>query len=61
MDILVGTTKGLFVLEGWRRLAGPFCEGWPINHAVGKGEEIWGWSMAYGGSGKLADQPGGRA
>ncbi|MGD9953848.1 MAG: 4Fe-4S dicluster domain-containing protein, partial [Burkholderiales bacterium] len=27
----------------------------------GKGEEIWGWSMAYGGSGKLADQPGGRA
>ena len=47
MDILVGTTKGLFVLEGWRRLAGPFCEGWPINHAVGKGEEIW----AAGGSG----------
>ena len=47
MDILVGTTKGLFVLEGGRQLAGPFCEGWPINHAVGKGEEIW----AAGGSG----------
>jgi formate dehydrogenase iron-sulfur subunit len=27
----------------------------------GKGEEIWGWAMAYGGSDKLADQPGGKA
>ena len=27
----------------------------------GKGDEIWGWAMAYGGSGKLADQPGGKA
>src|SRR5918996_1293766 len=24
----------------------------------GKGDEIWGWAMAYGGSGKLKDQPG---
>ena len=47
MDILVGTTKGLFVLEraGWR-LTGPFCDGWPINHAVGRGGEI----LAAGGS-----------
>jgi formate dehydrogenase iron-sulfur subunit len=27
----------------------------------GKGDEIWGWAMAYGGSAKLADLPGGRA
>lgn len=35
--LLVGTTKGLFVIDGrdgWS-LAGPFCDGWPINHAVG--------------------------
>jgi formate dehydrogenase iron-sulfur subunit len=24
----------------------------------GKGDEIWGWSMAYGGSSRLQDQPG---
>ena len=24
----------------------------------GKGDEIWGWAMAYGGSNKLSDQPG---
>src|SRR6267142_2561021 len=24
----------------------------------GKGDEIWGWAVAYQGSGKLADQPG---
>lgn len=47
MDILVGTTKGLFVLEGGRKVTGPFCEGWPINHAVGRGGEIF----AAGGSG----------
>lgn len=46
MEILVGTTKGLFVLEGGR-VAGPFCEGWPINHAVGRGGEVF----AAGGSG----------
>jgi photosystem II stability/assembly factor-like uncharacterized protein len=36
--LLVGTRKGLFVLEsGDRRswgLRGPFCEGWPVYHAV---------------------------
>ncbi len=37
--LLIGTKKGLFMLEsgpgreGWC-LAGPFCEAWPINHAV---------------------------
>jgi photosystem II stability/assembly factor-like uncharacterized protein len=43
-DILVGTTKGLFILEdaaGGFRLTGPFCEGWPINHAIGRGDQIF--------------------
>ena len=36
--LLVGTRKGLFTLESadrsdWR-LSGPFCEGWPVYHAV---------------------------
>ena len=37
--LLVGTRKGLFVLEGdgdrrdWK-VRGPYCEGWPVYHAV---------------------------
>lgn len=37
--VLVGTRKGCFVLEGdaerrdWK-LDGPYCEGWPVYHAV---------------------------
>jgi len=40
VHVLVGTKKGLFILESdadrrsWR-LRGPFCETWPINHAIG--------------------------
>ncbi len=37
--LLVGTTKGLFILESADRetwtVSGPHCDGWPINHAVG--------------------------
>ncbi|SDE06535.1 WD40/YVTN/BNR-like repeat-containing protein [Ruegeria marina] len=39
-DILVGTTKGAFILRGtpdrtgWT-VEGPFCDGWPINHVIG--------------------------
>lgn len=35
--LLVGTTKGLFLIDGgdgWA-VSGPHCDGWPINHAVG--------------------------
>ena len=41
--VLVGTRKGLFVLESgddrktWTR-RGPFCESWPIYHAIYDGE-----------------------
>ncbi|KUF12048.1 sialidase family protein [Pseudoponticoccus marisrubri] len=40
VTVLVGTTKGLFVLRSdaarqeWA-ISGPHCEGWPINHATG--------------------------
>lgn len=39
VTLLVGTTKGAFVLSGdparrdWH-LTGPHCDGWPINHVV---------------------------
>lgn len=40
LTILVGTTKGAFLVasgtgrQGWT-VKGPFCDGWPINHVVG--------------------------
>jgi hypothetical protein len=40
LTILVGTTKGAFLIaggddrSGWS-VSGPFCGGWPINHVVG--------------------------
>lgn len=53
VTLLVGTTKGLFILDGtpdrddWS-LRGPFCDGWPINHAVGDADTGTIW--AGGGS-----------
>jgi photosystem II stability/assembly factor-like uncharacterized protein len=40
--ILVGTTKGAFLLSGngradWQ-VSGPHCDGWPINHLAGDSE-----------------------
>jgi photosystem II stability/assembly factor-like uncharacterized protein len=40
VTILVGTTKGAFLISGgsgrqhWT-VKGPFCNGWPINHIIG--------------------------
>lgn len=40
VHILVGTKKGTFIVDGtadrqnWT-LRGPFCEAWPVNHAIG--------------------------
>ena len=40
LTLLVGTTKGAFLIDGgpersgWA-VRGPFCEGWPINHLIG--------------------------
>ncbi len=44
--ILVGTTKGAFLINGqngrddWK-VSGPHCEGWSINHVIGDGQNIW--------------------
>ena len=52
LTVLVGTTKGAFLVRGgadrkdWR-VEGPFCEGWPINHVVG--EPATGHIWAGGG------------
>lgn len=52
VTLLVGTTKGLFLLTSHDRktwtTAGPLCEGWPINHAIG--EPGTGAIWAAGGS-----------
>lgn len=40
VTVLVGTTKGAFLIRsdagraGWA-LSGPHCDGWPINHVIG--------------------------
>lgn len=52
-QILIGTPKGAFILAGghrtgWR-LSGPFCEAWPIAHAIG--EPATGRLWAAGGNG----------
>ena len=51
--VLLGTRKGLFVLESgpdrrdWA-LRGPYCETWPINHAIG--DPATGTILAAGGN-----------
>lgn len=53
LKVLVGTTKGLFLLTdgggrgGWA-LSGPHCDGWPVNHALGDADTGALW--AAGGS-----------
>ncbi|PWE29266.1 glycoside hydrolase [Maritimibacter sp. 55A14] len=51
--VLVGTTKGAFLLEGtpardgWS-ISGPHCDGWPVNHV--KADPITGHIWAGGGN-----------
>ncbi|MCV0426336.1 MAG: exo-alpha-sialidase [Roseibium sp.] len=53
LTILVGTTKGAFLISGgpdrsgWK-VGGPFCDGWPINHVVGDGETGTLWAGGGG-------------
>jgi len=53
ITILVGTTKGAFLLSGdgdrdtWQ-VRGPFCDGWPINHMVGDPETGTLWAGGGG-------------
>lgn len=53
ITILIGTTKGVFLLsggtdrDGWK-VRGPFCDGWPINHVVGDPETGTLWAGGGG-------------
>lgn len=52
VSLVVGTTKGAFLIHGdadrsdWD-IRGPFCGGWPINHAIG--DPVSGTIWAAGG------------
>ena len=53
ITLLVGTTKGLFLIDGggdrsgWE-VSGPHCDLWPINHAVGDPETGAIWAAGGG-------------
>ena len=53
VTILVGTTKGVFLVDGtggrskWQ-VRGPFCGGWPINHLVGDPQSGTIWAAGGG-------------
>ena len=68
VTLLVGTTKGLFLIEGgadrsgWQ-VSGPHCDLWPINHAVGDPATgtIWaGGGDDWNGAGVWRSEDGGR-
>ncbi len=53
VSLLVGTTKGLFILRGNAdgtsfNLTGPHCEGWPINHAIADAASGTIWAAGGG-------------
>ncbi|RYH09315.1 sialidase family protein [Tropicimonas sp. IMCC6043] len=53
ITLLVGTTKGAFLLDagadrqGWM-IRGPFCDGWGINHMIGDPESGTIWAAGGG-------------
>ena len=62
VTVLVGTTKGAFLVSGgseresWT-VRGPFCEGWPINHVIGDPDTGTLWAGGGGewhGAGVMA-------
>lgn len=65
--ILVGTTKGAFLVDGGRdrsgwTVRGPFCGGWPINHVIGDAATgtIWaGGGGDWHGGGVWRSEDGG--
>jgi hypothetical protein len=69
ITILVGTTKGAFLVsggdrrEGWT-VSGPFCEGWPINHIIGDPASGTLWAAGGGdwhGAGIWRSEDGGES
>jgi len=68
VTVLVGTTKGAFLLsggdtrEGWS-VSGPHCDGWPINHVIGDADSgtIWaGGGGDWSGAGVWRSEDGGK-
>lgn len=69
LTILVGTTKGAFLVsggadrDGWK-VRGPFCGGWPINHVIGDPETgtLWaGGGGDWSGAGVWRSTDGGES
>lgn len=69
LTLLVGTTKGAFLIaegsdrSGWS-VRGPFCDGWPINHVIGDAEAgtIWaGGGGDWHGAGVWRSDDGGES
>ena len=67
VTILIGTTKGAFLLssqdarESWQ-LRGPLCDGWPINHVTGDPRTGQLWAAGGGewhGAGVWRSEDGG--
>ena len=67
VTVLLGTTKGVFLVSGgsersgWK-VSGPFCDGWPINHVIGDRDTgtIWaGGGGDWHGAGVWRSQDGG--
>jgi len=65
--LLVGTTKGAFLISGgsdrsgWT-VHGPYCDGWPINHMIGDPETGTLWAGGGGdwhGAGVWRSEDGG--
>ncbi len=53
LAILVGTTKGVFLVSGGPNRAdwavkGPYCDGWPINHVIGDAASGTLWAAGGG-------------
>lgn len=67
--VLVGTTKGAFLISGGQdrsgwTVSGPFCDGWPINHIIGDPDSgrIWaGGGGDWHGAGVWRSDDGGRS
>ena len=60
LTILVGTTKGAFLISGGKdrsgwSVKGPLCDGWPINLVIGDAETGTLWA---GGGGDWGSEPG---
>ncbi|GAB4348088.1 MAG: hypothetical protein Kow0026_02220 [Oricola sp.] len=67
VTVLVGTTKGVFLIDGGRErsgwtVSGPFCDGWTINHVIGDPEtgRLWaGGGGDWSGAGVWRSDDGG--